>query len=71
MLGVRLIATIISDDGFCAAELIERSDGLFQFRGLLNNGPEWAENMTSGLYCDAQVAQERARAWVHEVSTSS
>ena len=70
MHGARLIRTIASDDGFCAAELIERPDGLFQFRGLLRDGCDWAENMTSGLYREAALAEERARAWVHDVSGS-
>ena len=59
-----VICRIASDDDFAAAEVFQRSDGAFQFRGLFHTKDGWDEVKTSGLYADAATAEADARLWV-------
>ena len=62
---------IVSDDDFAAAEVFQRADGLFQFRGFFHVQSGWDEIETgSGIYADAATAEAYARAWVEHESTT-
>jgi hypothetical protein len=61
---------IVSEDGFAAAEVSRRPDGLYQFRGYFSVGDHWDEVHLSGLYADAATAEGYAREWVKEESAT-
>ncbi|MFI4933873.1 MAG: hypothetical protein ACHP7N_04595 [Caulobacterales bacterium] len=61
---------IVSENAFAAAEVFQRPDGLFQFRGFFSTKEGWEEINTSGIYADAAAAEADARIWVDEESTT-
>jgi hypothetical protein len=66
-----LLLRIVSDNRFAAAEVFQRPDGLFQYRGFFQVQAGWDEIATpSGVYADAATAEAYARTWVEHESTS-
>lgn len=69
----KVIKVLEAVDGKSRVNILERNDGLFEFRayieksddGPYSSGPYWSPTLDSGIYSSAEFAERDARAQVH------
>jgi hypothetical protein len=65
----KIVKVLDNDDGKERVNILERSDGLFEFRSYVEqtedgpyaSGPYWSPRLHSGLYLSAEEAERDAR----------